>query len=76
MRITVDLPDDIHERIAVDALKKPRNSKEAVITEILRAYYGGGLPDEKKQPLLHWRIPPSSALRIRELRKRTKKGWK
>jgi hypothetical protein len=75
MRITIELPDDIHERIAVEALKKPRNSKEAVITEILRAYYGGGQPHEKRQALLAWRIPSPIAQRIHGLRRHAKARW-
>ena len=76
MRVTINLPDDIHEKIAVEALKKRRNSKELVITEILRAYYGGGHPSEKRQELLRWRMSPAVAERIEGLRRTTKAHWK
>ena len=75
MRVTIRLPDDIHQRIAVDALKKRRYSKELVITEILRAYYGGGLPSEKQRELLHWRLSPAAAKQIDHLRHEAKKRW-
>ena len=75
MRVTINLPDDIHQKIAVDALKKRRNSKELVITEILRAYYSGGLPQERQQAALQWRISPSAADRIQQLRRESKTRW-
>ncbi len=75
MRVTINLPDDIHSRVAVDALKKRRNSKEAVITEILRAYYGGGTPRERQQAVLRWRISPAVAKRIQDLRHEVKTRW-
>ena len=75
MRLTIHLPDDIHQRVAVDALKKRRNSKELVITEILRAYYGGGAPDEKQQALLQWRIPSALAKQVQGLRRAAKARW-
>ena len=75
MRLTIRLPDDIHEKVAVDALKKRRNSKELVITEILRAHYGGGQPQEKQQALLRWHIPPPTAQHIVQLRHATKAHW-
>ena len=75
MRVTINLPDDIHRKIAVEALKKRRNSKELVITEILRAYYGGGLPSEKQQELLHWRLSPTTAKQIQHLRHEAKHRW-
>lgn len=75
MRLTIRLPDDILERVAVDALKKRRNSKEAVITEILRAHYGGGQPQERLQESLHWRLPPGAEKRILALRRRVKEDW-
>lgn len=76
MRITIELPDDIHERVAVDALRKPRNSKEAVITEILRAHYGGGSVDEVTERALAWQIDDDDVARIAELRRRAKREWK
>jgi len=76
MRITIDLPDDIHEKVAVDALKRPRNSKEAVIADILRAHYGGGAGHELTQRALGWRIDRSTAGRITKLRRRLKEDWK
>lgn len=76
MRVTINLPDDIHQKVAVDALKKRRNSKEVVITEILRAYYGGGQPSEKRQELLRWRISPAVAQHIEDLRHTVKARWK
>jgi len=76
MRVTINLPDDIHQKVAVDALKKRRNSKELVITEILRAYYGGGQPSEKRQELLRWRISPAVAQHIESLRHTAKARWK
>jgi len=75
MRITIDLPEDIHQRVAVDALRKRRNSKEAVITEILRAHYGGGQPQEKQQELLKWHIPDTAVQRIQAIRHLTKVSW-
>ena len=75
MRVTINLPDDIHQQIAVAALKKRRNSKELVITEILRAYYGGGLPSEKQHELLHWRLPPTTVKQIQALRREAKSRW-
>lgn len=75
MRVTINLPDDVHQRIAIDALKKRRNSKEIVITEILRAYYGGGSPMEKQHALLRWRIPEATAKRIHALRHEAKASW-
>ena len=76
MRVTINLPDDIHQKVAVDALKKRRNSKEVVITEILRAHYGGGQPSEKQQELLRWRISPAVAGHIEGLRHTVKARWK
>ena len=76
MRVTINLPDDIHQKVAVDALKKRRNSKELVIAEILRAHYGGGQPNEKQQELLRWRISPAVAQRIGDLRHTVKAHWK
>lgn len=75
MRLTINLPDDIHQKVAVDALKKRRNSKELVITEILRAYYGGGEPSEKQQELLRWRISPAETKHIQDLRRAAKVHW-
>ena len=75
MRLTINLPDDIHEKIAVEALKKRRNSKELVITEILRAYYGGGHPQEKQHAVLQWHISSTVAKRIAELRHAAKTQW-
>jgi hypothetical protein len=75
MRMTIDLPSDIHERVAVDALRKRRNSKEAVITEILRAYYGGGQPREKVQEALAWHLTSTDAKRIQTLRHEAKARW-
>ena len=75
MRLTINLPDDVHEKVAVDALRKRRNSKELVITEILRAHYGGGQPQEKQQALLHWRIPFATAKRVLQLRHAVKAHW-
>ena len=75
MRVTINLPDDVHQKIAVDALKKRRNSKEAVITEILRAHYGGGSPLEKQHELLRWRISSAIARRIQRLRHDAKARW-
>ena len=76
MRITIELPDDIHERVAVDALRKPRNSKEAVISEILRAHYGGGSKDELTRRALGWRLDRGTADGIAKLRRRMKDDWK
>ncbi len=76
MRITIRLPDDLHERIAVDALRKRHNSKEAVIAEILRAHYGGGTPDEAVRAALGWRLDASAARRVAALRRRVRKDWK
>ena len=75
MRITIHVPDDIHQKVALDALKKRRNSKELVITEILRAHYGGGQPREKQQELLRWRIAPAVAKHIQDLRRAAKLRW-
>jgi len=75
MRITLSLPNDVHEKVAVDALRKPRNSKEAVITEILRAHYGIHSA-ESKALALSWHLAPGSAKRIRALRCRMKDQWK
>lgn len=75
MRITIELPSDLRQKIAIDALKKRRNSQEAVITEILRAHYGGGQPHEKKQELLRWRIPASAGKCIEDLRRHAKTHW-
>jgi hypothetical protein len=76
MRITIDLPDDLHEKVAVDALRKPRNSKEAVIAEILRAHYGGGEHEELVQRTLGWRVSKREADAILALRQETKERWK
>jgi hypothetical protein len=76
MRITIELPDDIHEKVAVDALKRPRNSKEAVIAGILRAHYGGGDVEELSRRALGWRIDAAAAARIGALRRRGKDDWK
>ena len=76
MRVTINLPDDIHRKVAVDALKKRRNSKELVIAEILRAYYGGGELGDKQQELLRWRISPTVAKHIADLRHIAKARWK
>ncbi len=76
MRITINLPEDLHERVAVDALKKRRNSKEAVIAEILRAHYGGGQREEKIKAALDWRLDSSSARGIMQLRSKMRKDWK
>ena len=75
MRVTINLPDDIHQKVAVDALRKRRNSKELVIAEILRAHYGGGQPSEKQQELLRWRISPTMAKHIQDLRQHAKAHW-
>lgn len=76
MRITINLPDDVHARVAVDALRKPRNSKEAVITDILRSHYGGASRDELVQRALEWRIDAREARGIARLRRHVKKNWK
>jgi plasmid stability protein len=76
MRITINLPDDLHERIAVDALRKPHNSKEAVVTEILRAHYGGGSARELAELALGWRIDRDASDRVMRLRKAAKEKWK
>jgi len=76
MRITINLPDDLHARLAVDALRKPRNSKEAVISEILRAHYGGAPRDELVKRTLGWRINADEASGIAFLRRQMKAGWK
>jgi plasmid stability protein len=73
--MTINLPDDIHERVAVDALRKRRNSKEVVITEILRAYYGGGQPREKAQEALDWHLTSGEAKHIHTLRREAKSRW-
>lgn len=75
MRVTIRLPDDLHERIAVDALRKRQNSKEAVIAEILRAHYGGGDRDEVQRAALGWRIAARVHGRIAGLRRRAK-AWR
>ena len=75
MRLTINLPDDIHQKVAVDALQKRRNSKEVVITEILRAHYGGGQPGEKRQEALAWRISTATATHIHDLRRTAKARW-
>jgi hypothetical protein len=75
MRVTIDLPDDIHEKVAIEALRKRRNSKEAVMTEILRAHDGGGQPQEKQQELLRWRLSDAEAKRIGGIRHRAKAQW-
>lgn len=76
MRLTIDLPDDLHAKVAVDALKKRRNSKTLVITEILRTYYSGRIPPEgTRQRLLQWRIPAQTAQRIQGLRREAKARW-
>lgn len=75
MRMTIRLPDDLHQKVALDALKKRRNSKEAVITEILRAYYGGGQPLEKQRELLRWHLSPTTAHHILTFREYTKTRW-
>lgn len=76
MRMTIRLPDDLHEKVAVDALKKPHNSKEAVIAEILRAHYGGADRDAKIRGALGWSVDEADARGIRFLRERAKKHWK
>lgn len=76
VRITINLPDDLHARVAVDALRKPRNSKEAVITDILRAHYAGGTTAEVIERALGWRIDKKTVERIGELRREAKRGWK
>lgn len=76
MRITIRLPDDLHARVAVDALRKRNNSKEAVIAEILRAHYGGGRPDELSRAALGWRVERRVVDSIADLRRRSKKDWK
>lgn len=76
MRLTINLPDDVHQKVAVDALKKRRNSKELVITEILRAHYGGGQPGEKQHELLRWRLSPLEAKHIQDLRRAVKVHWR
>ena len=76
MRITIRLPDDVLEKVAVDALRKPRNSKEAVIGEILRShYYGQGERMETRQAALGWRLSPDEGRRIEALKRRAKKAW-
>ena len=75
MRLTINLPDDIHERVAVDALRKRRNSKAVVIAEILRAHYGGGQPSEKARAARAWRLTSEEAKRIQTLRHETKTRW-
>lgn len=76
MRLTIRLPDDVLEKVALDALKKRRNSKEAVITEILRAHYGGGELREKLREALQWRLSPGVDRHIQALRQRVKESWK
>ena len=76
MRFTIQLPDDLHAKVAVDALQKRNNSKESVITEILRAHYGGGRPDELTRVALGWRVPRQATGRIAALRRRAKRNWK
>ncbi len=76
MRLTIRLPDDILERVTLDALKRRRNSKEVVITEILRAHYGGARMPERFKEVLAWRIPAEVDRRIQTFRKRVKENWK
>jgi len=76
MRITIRLPDDLHEKVAVDALRKPHNSKEAVIAEILRAHYGGGRLEELARSALAWRIDRRAFEGISGLRRQAKVDWK
>ena len=76
MRITIRLPDDILQKVALDALKKRYNSKEAVITEVLRAHYTGGTPQEYFQQALQWRIPSEVERGIHGLRQKGKYHWK
>lgn len=75
MRLTIRLPDDLLEKVALDALKKRRNSKEAVIAEILRSHYGGGEPHERLREALHWRLSTDAHRRIHALRQRAKDAW-
>jgi plasmid stability protein len=76
VRITINLPDDLHERIAIDALRKPHNSKEAVVTEILRAHYGGGSARELTDLALGWRIDRTTSDGVLRLRRAAKDRWK
>ena len=76
MRITIRLPDDVMQRVALDALKKRRNSKEAVIAEILRAYYGGTQVQENHKAALRWRISTGVEERILDVRRFSKEHWK
>lgn len=75
MRMTVELPNDLLEKLAVDALKKRRNSKALVITEILRAHYRGKERGGSSQAALRWRIPPAEARGIQLVRHQTKTQW-
>lgn len=75
MRMTVELPDDLLEKLAVDALKKRRNSKTLVITEILRAHYRAKARASVPPRALRWRIPSTAARQIQLLRQRTKTQW-
>lgn len=75
MRITIRLPDDLLQQVALDALKRRRNSKEVVITEILRTHYGGKAFPTGDRPALQWRIPAEAGRRIAALRRRTKDAW-
>ncbi len=76
MRITIRLPDDVMQRVALDALKKRRNSKEAVIAEILRAYYGGTELRESHKAALRWRISAGVEEHILGVRRFAKEHWK
>jgi hypothetical protein len=75
MRITIRLPDDVMEKVALDALKKRYNSKEVVISEILRAHYAGGDPQERSRQAIEWRIPSRTEQNIKLLRQRAKHHW-
>lgn len=73
--MTIELPDDLLEKLAVDALKKRRNSKAAVITEILRTHYSRKERATPPQAALRWRLPTTTAKKIHALRQQMKTQW-
>ncbi len=73
--MTIDLPDDLLEKVAVEALKKRRNSKALVITDILRAHYRRKGAERLPNASLQWRISPAVARQIQTLRQQAKTQW-
>lgn len=75
MRMTVELPDDLLEKLAVDALKKRRNSKTLVITEILRAHYRTKERASTPPRAMRWRLTSTAVRQIQLLRQHAKTQW-